>query len=267
MVYEAWGKGRIDIEPVGNGAIRYCLEYIDKQVFGANMLYEEYGDFQPPFALFSKGIGESWIQKNLNHFNDYGTITFGASGKSYTLNPYYRRKYQFKTKPYTTAYSDSVVRFAVSNHLSLPEAYKKRNEYMETKLIHKQIKNREPIFRVTRALIDKTMNDYMNKNTVDKRSKWYRDITKALLNVDKSYIPDGSDVLNSPILNPLHTVTNPTPIYKYIEKRDKLNVLSSMPLRDRVSLMQEYNRFHPSHKRAIKFLTNYNFGNIISNRN
>lgn len=267
MVYEAWNKGRVDIEPVGNGAIRYCLEYIDKQVFGANTLYEEYGDFQPPFALFSKGIGESWIQKNINHFDDYGTIHFGSSGKSYTLNPYYRRKYMFKTKEYTTPYSDSVVKFAVSNHLSLPEAYKKRCEYMETKLIHKQINNREPIYRVTRALIDKTMTSYMNKHNVDKRSKWYRDITKALLNVDKSYIPDGSEVLNNSFLNPLSSATNPIPVYIHHEKRNLLNKLSSMPLRDRVSLMQEYNKFHPSHKRAVKYLTNYNSGNIISNRN
>lgn len=247
MVYEAWNKGRIDIEPVGNGAIRYCLEYIDKQVFGANTLYDEYGDFQPPFALFSKGIGESWIQKNLNHFNDYGTITFGDSGKTYTLNPYYRRKYQFKNKDYITPYSKSVVNFAVCNNLDLKSAFEKRSKYIETKLIQNQVHKREPIFRVTRSLIDKEITNRMSKMNVDKRSKWYRDVTKALLKCDDKFLDSGIKLIN--------TTQNSSVVKKSLQKQDFVTI-STLSMRDRVSLMNEYNKYHIT-KKAVKYLSIY----------
>lgn len=158
MVYEAWNKGRIDIEPAGNGSIRYTLSYIDKQVFGANALYDQYGDFEPPFALFSKGIGEKWIRQNLNKFNKYGVYRNGSY--SYTLNPYYRRKFGFECKPYETVFSASVVDFAKKYNLDLVTAYKKRCSLMESSAQHKQIKRREPLYNVDKVVHNRDFSKY-----------------------------------------------------------------------------------------------------------
>lgn len=186
MVYDAWNKGRIDIEPVGNGAIRYVLSYIDKQVFGADEIYESYGDFQPPFCLFSKGIGVRWIEKNLDKFDKFGKITFGRSGKSYTLNPYYRDKYGFSIKVYKTPFSDSVINYALQHHLSLPEAHEKRCRLKELELQHKQIKKREPLYVCSKSIIKKDFNLLKNKKntTLDD----YQSFTKKYLQRDEFLI-------------------------------------------------------------------------------
>lgn len=166
MVYETWNKGRVDIEPVGNGAIRYCLSYIDKQVFGYNELYETYGDFQPPFALFSKGIGKDWIEKNLDKFDKYGVIKY-PSGKSYTLTPYYRDKYEFEHKRYDTIYSDSIIKWATQRHISLSEAYQQRCTIKEVELQRKMIKKREPLYVASKHIIKKDFDNLKTKKEID----------------------------------------------------------------------------------------------------
>lgn len=192
MVYEAWNKGRVDVEPVGNGAIRYCLEYIDKQVYGANALYEYYGDFEPPFAHFSKGIGADWIKANLSKFDKFGRIKFDDSGKSYTLNPYYRRKYKFDVKPYVTPFSDSVVKFAVDNRLDLFTAYKKRCELVERSLVHRQIKKREPITQCSKYMIQQEISRLKNKGLYE-NPEVARFFTQKMLQPDEYTIHNKSD--------------------------------------------------------------------------
>ena len=182
MVYDAWNKGRIDIEPVGNGAIRYVLSYIDKQVFGADELYKTYGDFQPPFCLFSKGIGEKWNKKNLDKFDRFGKITFGDSGKSYTLNPYYRRKYDFDTREYNTPFSDSVIAWAKAKKMSLYDAYIDRCKVRETVLQRKMIKRREPLYVCSKSIIKKEYDILKRKKNTDISD--YANFTKKYLKRD-----------------------------------------------------------------------------------
>lgn len=167
MVYDCWNKGRVDIEPVGNGAIRYTLSYIDKQVFGANEIYASYGDFEPPFCLFSKGIGTKWIEKNLDKFDRFGKIKFGDSGRSYTLNPYYRRKYDFDVKDYTTPYSDSVVKLAAEKKISLYDAYVDRCHNKEIELQRKLVKRREPLYVASKNIIKKDWDNLKRKRNID----------------------------------------------------------------------------------------------------
>lgn len=183
MVYDCWNKGRIDIEPVGNGAIRYTLSYIDKQIFGANELYASYGDFQPPFCLFSKGIGTKWIEKNIDKFDKYGKITFGASGKSYTLNPYYRRKYEFQNKEYVCPYSDSVIKLSKEKNIDLYEAYLDRCKNKEISLQRKQIKKREPLYIASKNIIKKDFSILKNKKNTDITD--YQNFTKKYLKRDE----------------------------------------------------------------------------------
>lgn len=137
MLYDCWNKGRVDIAPITHADIRYTLSYIDKQVFGAKQLYEQFGDFESPFAHFSKGLGVPWIEKNLDKFDETGTIHW-TDKKQYTLPPYFRDKYGF-IKPYKK-YSDSIKKFAQDNHINdLEEAKNIRDKLIAQSLQHKEI--------------------------------------------------------------------------------------------------------------------------------
>lgn len=137
MLYECWNKGRVTIDPISHADIRYTLKYIDKQIFGAKQLYEQFGDYEPPFAHFSKGLGVDWIEKNLNKFNENGVLHFNDN-KSYTLPPYFRDKYDF-IKPYKK-YSDSVLKYAKDNNIKNLEIAKQKRDYLIAQsLQHKEI--------------------------------------------------------------------------------------------------------------------------------
>lgn len=142
LVREVWSHGNVDVGPINKGAIRYVLNYIDKQVFGANALFEEYGDFQPPFAHFSKALGFDYIQKNIDKFDEYGILKYGDSGKQFQLNPYLRDKYNFKKKPFKR-YSDSVIKYADEHNIKdLEKALITRSKVMKTKYEHNMIAHR-----------------------------------------------------------------------------------------------------------------------------
>lgn len=145
MVYECWNKGKIDISPITHADIRYTLKYIDKQVFGANALYNTYGDFQPPFAHFSKSLGFEWVEKNIDKFDEFGKLQF-TDKKSYTLPPYLRDKFRFKK--YFKFYSDSTKKYAKEHNISLEEAYIKRQKQVELSLQRKELKSSGTIYNV-----------------------------------------------------------------------------------------------------------------------
>lgn len=63
LVYETWTKGNIDVDTIGDGCIRYVLDYIQSMPLTADQKYEQFGDFEPPFYHFSKGIGFEYIEK------------------------------------------------------------------------------------------------------------------------------------------------------------------------------------------------------------
>lgn len=128
LLYETWNKGKVDIAPISHADVRYTLKYIDKQIFGARDLFYNYGDFEPPFAHFSKGLGVKWIEKNLDKFDSDGVLRF-TDTRQYSLPPYFREKYRFKKvyKPFT----DSVKRYAKCHSLTLWEAYQERQKVVE----------------------------------------------------------------------------------------------------------------------------------------
>lgn len=143
MLLDCWSHGRVDIAPISHADIRYTLSYIDKQVFGAKQLFEQFGDFEPPFAHFSKGLGVKWIENNLDKFNEFGELEY-TDKKKYTLPPYFRDKYGFMKKIKigyeNNLYSDSVKEYAEKYHISdLEEAKNKRDYLSELSLRHKEI--------------------------------------------------------------------------------------------------------------------------------
>lgn len=142
MLYECWNKGRVDIRPINHARIRYTLDYIDKQVFGANALFEQYGDFEPPFCHFSKGLGVEYIMQNLAKFDEYGELKY-TDKKSYQLPPYFRDKFNFKKKPQKIInfepYSESVLKYAEERHLKPEKALIERAKLKEQSTIKNEI--------------------------------------------------------------------------------------------------------------------------------
>lgn len=142
LVYEAWNKGRVDLRPINHARIRYTLDYIDKQVFGANALFEQYGDFEPPFCHFSKGLGVDYIIQNISDFNEFGELEY-TDTKKYILPPYYRDKFNFKKKPQQIIdyepYSESVIKYAKERNISLPAAQIERAKLKEQSIIKNEI--------------------------------------------------------------------------------------------------------------------------------
>lgn len=135
LIYDTWNYGNIDVGNIDNGAIRYVLDYINKDPIFPDSKYELYGDFEPPFYHFSKGLGFEEIEKLINQgfFNEYGQGQWTDKHK-YILPPYLMQKYGFKSKP--DFYTDSQVKWAEEkgfNNLEL--ATINRSQVVERTLI------------------------------------------------------------------------------------------------------------------------------------
>lgn len=98
-----------------------------------------YGDFEPPFYHFSKGLGfEEIYRLHENHaFNEYGEIEFARNHK-YKLPPYLKDKLGYKTNP--QFYSDSVYKWAEEKGFkNIQLAQDNRCKVVENTLIRKSI--------------------------------------------------------------------------------------------------------------------------------
>lgn len=140
LVYDTWKHGNVDVEPIGNGCIRYVLDYINKDPIFADSKYKLYGDFEPPFYHFSKGLGFEEIYKmvELGRFDRFGKTVFGDTNHTYTLPPYLKEKLGFHTK--TNEYPDSVVEWAVENGYSdLDLAMENRSNVIEVSNERKKV--------------------------------------------------------------------------------------------------------------------------------
>lgn len=115
LVLDTWKKGLISIDPVTHADIRYTLTYMDKQIFGNDYLYESFGDFEPVFGLFSKGLGQLHYKNHTSDYDELGRFYFSPT-KYYQLNQYYISKYD-KIKS-SSRYSDKVLEFARLNKIS-----------------------------------------------------------------------------------------------------------------------------------------------------
>lgn len=98
-----------------------------------------YGDFEPPFYHFSKGLGFDEILHlhELGQFDKYGRIQF-SKDHTYTLPPYLKQKLGYETDP--RFYSQSVLDWAELHKIdSLEDAQIDRNKVVERSLICSQI--------------------------------------------------------------------------------------------------------------------------------
>lgn len=123
LIYDTWKKGNIDVKPINNARIRYVLDYINQDPVFPDSKYELYGDYEPPFYHFSKGLGfeEIYNLYNSGQFDELGRIHF-SDDHLYTMPPYLKQKLGLKTD--YNLYSDSVVTWKEEKGFETLEAAK-----------------------------------------------------------------------------------------------------------------------------------------------
>lgn len=163
LVYDTWNHGNVDVKPISNARIRYVLDYINKDPIFPDSKYELYGDFEPPFYHYSKGLGFEEIYKMVANgdFDIYGKTEFGSSGHTYTLPPYLKDKLGFQSKPFM--YPDSVVDWANEKGFDdLEKACKNRSKVVETVNTRSAVAIGKPLVNFPKKEI-KEMTDRQNR--------------------------------------------------------------------------------------------------------
>lgn len=87
----AWPYGNVELLPVLRGGIAYVYKYIDKQIHGADEIFDYYNYCTPPFHRCSRGIGEQYIIDNWSEIDSKGG--YRKDKKIIPLTPYWRDKY------------------------------------------------------------------------------------------------------------------------------------------------------------------------------
>lgn len=103
-----------------------------------------YGDFEPPFYHFSKGLGFEEIEKLINKgfFDEFGRGQWTDKHK-YNLPPYLKLKYGFKNK--TQFYPDSVYDWAELHKIKdIKFAQENRNQVLERSLVQAKVARGKP---------------------------------------------------------------------------------------------------------------------------
>lgn len=151
LIYDTWQYGNIDVGNIDNGAIRYVLDYINKDPIFSDSKYELYGDFEPPFYHFSKGLGFDEIYKlhEQGVFDKYGRIQF-ARNHLYTLPPYLKQKLGYETDP--RFYPQSVKDWnELHGFNNLEAAQENRNTVVERSLIAAKVARGKPKLDLCKA--------------------------------------------------------------------------------------------------------------------
>ena len=162
LIYDTWKLGNIDVGNIDNGAIRYVLDYINKDPIFPDSKYDLYGDFEPPFYHYSKGLGFDEIYKlhELGMFDDYGRIQFSRTHK-YTLPPYLKQKLGYKTDP--RFYSEAEEKWSNLHSITdMEKARENRNQVVERSLIASQVARGGLKIDLKKAELNE-MNDRKNR--------------------------------------------------------------------------------------------------------
>lgn len=134
---DAWGKGLIDVQPLGTGGLRYVLKYCCKQLVGklGDELYTNNG-LEKPFLLRSKRMGYDWINDNIGNIVD-NNYSYNRNGKVVPIPKYYRNLLD-KNKTYDNLdIVISIKRSAESLGMSLDKYNRYTSLAMESTLITK----------------------------------------------------------------------------------------------------------------------------------
>lgn len=125
---KSWQKGVWDVQPAGNGCIRYVCKYLMKSHPSKEIkqFYDDNG-VEKPFFYHSIGLGKEWIEQNIQKIVD-DEFTFISYGKKRLFPKYVLRYVSHKTgipyQPYVQRFissSRSVVDFRNSDFSSFDE--------------------------------------------------------------------------------------------------------------------------------------------------
>lgn len=164
---KSWKYGFIKTSPVTNARIRYCLKYMDKQIFGEECKNKfENNGLLPPRSVMSKGIGIDWF---LNNTDFLKTGTVNSNGKKVSVNSYYVKKYGVDNSLFqATAVAREKLSAELKN-LSLGEYRYSKKYGHELKMVHSA--------RLNSAVSDDSLN---NINYYGKKSDFYSDYINKL---------------------------------------------------------------------------------------
>lgn len=150
LVYDTWNKGRIDIKPINNGAVRYVVGYIHRQVKCFDNLYDFWGDYQPEFGLFSKGLGTLHYKSHSDDYDIFGRFKLVGNGdKFYELNNYYKKKFGFINDKH---FDSSLKKRADKNNLHYFSQQQHENWLNERKFIQESRSKHLPVHNTLNSI-------------------------------------------------------------------------------------------------------------------
>lgn len=144
LVYDTWSHGNVDVKPINNARIRYVLDYINKDPIFPDSKFEMYGDYEPPFYHFSKGLGfeEIYNLYESGQVDKLGKIKF-TDNHTYTLPPYIKQKLGLATD--CNLYSKAVETWKnEKGFISLEEAKKNRDRVVERVNVQSAVSSGKP---------------------------------------------------------------------------------------------------------------------------
>ncbi|QCS37476.1 replication initiation protein [Tortoise microvirus 107] len=89
---KSWPYGSIAVNPVRDGAIRYVVSYISKQLYGEerDAQFFDYG-VEAPFLSVSRGFGSGLFKDQAENIREYGALKFGQ--KFFSVPSYWKNKF------------------------------------------------------------------------------------------------------------------------------------------------------------------------------
>lgn len=93
LFWRAWCfQGNVEVGPIKNGGIAYCVKYIRDQEFGLLKRFKyTYRHLEPPKSTHSLGLGEGLYTSQLSYIKITGTYRW--HGKDKPVPSYYKNKY------------------------------------------------------------------------------------------------------------------------------------------------------------------------------
>lgn len=136
-----WHDGFVDLDPVTSGNISYVVRYVYGQTRQYKEFYEENG-YGAPFTLFSRGLGATLFQNNLDEILTKGKYFW--SGKWYTVPQYWLAKFgKVKPKGFVDSLRQDAIlaeRYGFQSAMEYRDWRSRQAEFSETRRYQQKLK-------------------------------------------------------------------------------------------------------------------------------
>lgn len=98
LFMSCWKKGHVEVNPINNGGIRYCVKYIESIDYGkqAQAKYDDHG-IERPFIVKSQHLGEKFILDNLEQIQNNNYCYVAKNNKLRPISSYLKNKLHART--------------------------------------------------------------------------------------------------------------------------------------------------------------------------